>query len=170
MGTGVTPLYDGWQRINAHLVAGLPKLGQRELELKAGPDGWPIWALVAHLAGARVYWLCGVFGEPGAETTPFPDPQGGAGWGDRLDVPRDGDELLIAVESSWRIIEACLNRWTPDTLARTANRERGTEIQVHSRQSVLTRLVMHDSFHRGELSMVQGMHRVPCRAPWEPLV
>jgi len=33
-------------------------------------------ATVGHTAAARVYWLCGVLGEPGAETTPFTDPNG----------------------------------------------------------------------------------------------
>src|SRR5690348_16728804 len=96
----VAPIFEGWQRIHTHLTSRLPKLRPEDLRL-ASPDGWPIWAIVGHLAGARVYWLCGIFKEPGAETTPFPDPFG-AGWEDRLDVPRRSDELLFAVESSWR--------------------------------------------------------------------
>lgn len=97
---GVAPIYDGWERIQARLVSRLSTLLPEEALLRASPDGWPIWATVGHLAGARVYWLCGVFREPGAETTPFPDPLG-EGWEDQLDAPRTPEELLLAVESSW---------------------------------------------------------------------
>src|ERR1700730_3068658 len=96
----VAPIFEGWQRVQARLIDRLPMLSPEQLQLRASPDGWPIWALVSHIAGARVYWLCGVFGEPGAETTPFPDPLGEEGWEDRLDRPRRSDELVFALESS----------------------------------------------------------------------
>jgi hypothetical protein len=164
----VAPIFEGWHRVQARLVARLPLLTPEELQLRASPDGWPIWAMVSHIAGARVYWLCGVFGEPGAETTPFPDPLG-EGWEDRLDEPRRSEELVMALESSWRIVESCLDRWTVDMLGQTFTRERGGGIQHHSRQSVLTRLVMHDSFHCGEVSLVLGMHGLASADPWEPV-
>jgi DinB superfamily len=166
VGTGVAPLYEGWHRINAILMHRLPMLGPNELQLRAAADTWPIWALIAHVASARVYWLCGVFKQPGAETTPFPDPFG-EGWEDRPDIPRESEELLIAVDSSWRIVESCLGRWTPGSLVESVVRP-GTD-QVHTRQSVLTRLVMHDGFHCGEASLILGMHGLPSMDPWAPI-
>ena len=163
----VEALYEGWARTQAQLVNRLSKLGPAEVQLRASPDGWPIWAMVAHLSSARVYWLCGVFKEPGAATTPF-DPFGD-GWEDDLDVPRSPEELLLAVESTWRIVESCLERWSPDTLGVTFSRIRDGKLQHHSRHSVLTRLVMHDAFHSGETSIVLGMHGLPSMDPWEPL-
>ncbi len=56
-------MYEGWRRVQDRLVARLPQLSTEQLGLKASTDSWPIWAIVAHLAGTRVYWLCGVFGE-----------------------------------------------------------------------------------------------------------
>jgi uncharacterized damage-inducible protein DinB len=162
----VAPVFDGWQRIQARLVDRLPTFGPHELELKASPDGWPIWAIVSHIAGARVYWLCGVLGEPGAETTPFPDPLGD-GWEDHLDVPRQSDELMLAVESSWQIVESCLVRWTPEMLDEIFTRKRNGSIQEHTRQSVLTRLVMHDSFHCGEVSSILGTQGLKGMDPWD---
>jgi hypothetical protein len=150
------------------LIHRLPKLGPQELQLRASPDGWPIWAIVSHLAGARVYWLCAVFKEPGAETTPFQDPSGD-GWEDHLDVPRGSDELVFAVESSWKIVASCLDRWTPEMLSEVFTRERGGELQRHTRHSVLTRLVMHDAFHSGEVSSLLGAHGLASMDPWEPI-
>ena len=160
--------YEGWGRSQAQLVNRLAKLGPEQVKLQASTDGWPIWAMVGHIAVARVYWLCGVFQEPGAETTAFPDPMGD-GWEDELEVPRSPQELLFAVESSWRVVASCLERWTPDMLGVTFSRVRDGKLQHHSRHSVLTRLVMHDAFHCGEASIILGMHGLPSMDPWEPL-
>jgi DinB family protein len=113
--------YEGWSRVQAQPVARLPALGPEELQLRVSPDGWPVWAMLSHLAGTRVYWLCSVLGEPGIETTPFPDSSR-EGWEDHLDVPRQSDELLFALESSWRIVESCLERWTPEMLGEVFDR------------------------------------------------
>ena len=164
----VEAIFEGWHSAQARLVHRLPTLGSLELELKATPDGSPIWAIVSHLAAARVYWLCGVFKEPGAETSPFPDPNGD-GWEDHLDVPRRSDELMFAVESSWQIVESCLARWTPEMLGETFTRERAGELQRHTRSSVLTRLAMHDAFHCGEVSVLLGAHGLASVDPWEPI-
>jgi uncharacterized damage-inducible protein DinB len=163
----VAPIYEGLQRAQTRLVKRVPALAPQELRLEASA-GWPIWAIVSHVAGTRVYWLCGVFKERGAETTPFPDPFGD-GWEDRLDVPRSAEELLFALESSWRIVESCLARWTPDALGQVFTRERAGEVQQHTRASVLTRLVMHDAFHCGEISSLLGAHGLESMDPWEPI-
>jgi hypothetical protein len=165
---GIAPIYEGWPRVQAQLVARLPGLGPEDLQLRGSPDGWPVWAMLGHVAVARVYWLCVVLGEPGVESTPFSDPSG-EGWEDRLDVPRQSAELLVALESSWRIVESCLERWTPEMLGETFDRERRGTVEWHSRQSVLTRLVMHDAFHCGEASLVLGQHGVASLDPWAPL-
>ena len=124
---------------------------------------------MSHIAAARVYWLCGVFKEPGAETTPCTDPLGES-WEDRLDVPRGSSDLIFAVNSSWQIVESCLAHWTPGMLGETFTRERASEIQRHTRQSVLTRLVMHDAFHRGEVSSLLGTNGLASMDPWAPVV
>lgn len=162
----VAPIFEGWQKTQAHLINRLPKLGPPELSLRASPEGWPIWAIVSHLAGARVYWLCGVLKEPGTESTPFPDSSG-EGWEDHLDVPRGSDELMFAVESSWQVVESCLTRWTPEMLSEAFMREGAGGLQRHTRQSVLTRLVMHDAFHCGEVSSLLGAHGLASMDPWD---
>lgn len=164
----VAELYEGWPRIQARLVKRLPELGAETLALKSSPNGWPIWAILSHIAGARVYWLCEVFREPGRETTPFVD-MGDEGWEDRLDVPRGAEELLAAIESTWQIVLSCLERWTPEMLSQTFTRTYGDVVQQHTRQSVLTRLVMHDAFHAGEISLLLGMNGLPSLDPWEPI-
>jgi uncharacterized damage-inducible protein DinB len=153
----VAVFYDGWRFTNECLVKRIGELSPEQLELKPAPDLWPIWATTAHLAGARVYWLCAIVKEPGAERTPFGDPTGD-GWEDDLTHPRQPSELIFALESSWGIVEECLERWTPAMLQDEVRREREGKIQIHTRQSVLMRLLTHDGYHGGEISQTLGMN------------
>jgi uncharacterized damage-inducible protein DinB len=159
--------YDPWDVYNERIVEVVRDLTSEQLALKPGPDRWPIWATVGHTAGARVYWLCGVFAEPGAETTPFPEANG-FGWEDDLDHPRTASELVEALESSWRLIAGCLERWTPKLLFEDFPPQAGKKTQIHTRQAVLVRLFSHDSYHCGELSQTLGIHGLPQIDLWRP--
>src|SRR6266508_5054783 len=143
----VAVFYDGWRKHNARLVDAVRSLSDDQLRLRAAPDKWPIWAIAGHTAGARVYWLCGVLKENGAENTPFTDPLSGYGWEDDESAPRDAVELVGALDSSWRIVERCLERWTRSMLGDVFTREIAGKIQKHTRQSVLLRLLTHDAYH-----------------------
>jgi uncharacterized damage-inducible protein DinB len=159
-GGGLTPMYGMWRQYNARLVEKIRSLTDEQLKLRARPNYWPIWAIAAHTAGTRVYWLCGVFKESGAETTPFPDASG-FGWEDDESTPRGSDEVVTALESSWKIVERCLERWTPSMLGDEFTREIGGKTQIHTRQSVLMRMITHEAYHNGEISLILGMHDLP---------
>ena len=166
MAQPVSTLYPDWPQYDARLRAAVRSLGPEQLALRAGPDHDPVWALAAHVAGARAYWLCGVFGEPGAERTPFTEPETGAGWEDDPDHPRSADELEWALESTFAIVRDCLDRWTVDDLTRAADRTfRGVTV-THTRASVLNRLFSHDAFHAGEISQLLGLHALPTIDLW----
>jgi uncharacterized damage-inducible protein DinB len=152
---GVEAFYRGLHLENAALIAAIKDLTDVQLQLPIAPDV-PIWAAVSHLAGTRVFWLCHIFKEPGADTTPFGDPSG-AGWEDDLTHPRGADELVGALESTWRIVENALRTWTPDTLGHEAKRVGPTgEVRLHTRQSVLMRLITHEAYHCGEIALALG--------------
>jgi uncharacterized damage-inducible protein DinB len=164
----IRPFYRGWDLYNQAIVDVVTAMSAAQLALRPDPDRWPIWATVAHTAGARVYWLCGVFGEPGAETTPFPEVVSGEGWEDDPETPRNADELVEALTTSWAIIDGCLDRWTPETLDRAFQRPTARGRQRHTRQSVLMRLLAHDAYHCGELSQTLGIHGLPQIDLWPP--
>ena len=157
-----TLLYRDWPQYAERLRDGVAGLSAQQLALRAGPEHGTIWQLAAHVAGARAYWLCGVFGQPGAEGTPFTEPLTGFGWEDEPDHPRTGDELRWALDSSWAVVRDCLARWPIDSLGETATRlfDDGRS-QLHTRASVLNRLFSHDAFHAGEISQLLGLHGLP---------
>ena len=161
MSRSVAELYPDWPQHAARLRDGVRMLTDEQLGLRAGPGHAPIWALAAHVAGSRVYWLCGVLAEPGAERTPFPRPLTDDGWEDDEHHPRSGEELAGALDSTFDVVGSCLGRWTVEDLGRTAVRTyQGISVE-HSRASVLNRLFSHDAFHAGEISQLLGLHELP---------
>src|SRR6266542_475466 len=84
--------YDHWPQYNRRLTEVVGAMTDEQLAIRPAPERRPIWATVGHTAGARVYWLCAILGEPGAETMPF-DPTSDVGWEDDLDHPRGAQEL-----------------------------------------------------------------------------
>lgn len=165
--TTIRPTYDMWPQYNRRLREVVSALTDDQLAIRPAADGSPIWATVGHTAGVRVYWLCHVVGEPGAETTPFQDVAM-SGWEDDLDHPRGADELVSALDSTFRIIEGCLDRWTPDMLTDEIQRDYSGTTQVHTRSSVLQRLFSHEAYHCGELSQTLGIHGLPQIDLWRP--
>lgn len=164
----IRPFYADWAGYNRRVTQALHGLSAADLGLQApGSDHWPIWAIAGHMAGTRVYWLCEVLGEPGADETPFTDVAN-AGWEDDLSRPRSGAELESAFASTWRIVSRCLERWTPEMLGEAVARQRGAMRQIHTRQSILLRLIHHEASHVGEISLVLGAHgREPINL-WPP--
>ncbi|MDQ2940600.1 MAG: DinB family protein [Chloroflexota bacterium] len=162
----IRPFYDMWPQYNRRLREVIGAMSPEQLAIRPSPDLWPIWATVGHTAGGRVYWICDIIGEPGVETTPFPDV--GIGWEDDLDHPRSADELVGALDSTFRLVEGCLDRWTPDMLADQIHRDFNGMDQVHSRGSIVQRLFSHDAYHCGELSQTLGIGALPQIDLWRP--
>jgi uncharacterized damage-inducible protein DinB len=165
------PFYADWAGYNRRWIEGLRRLSNEDLALPVPAtrdyetDPWPIWAVAAHTVGPRVFWLCDVFGEPGAEDTPFPGDT--PGWEDDLSHPRTVDELVWAWESTWKVIEGCLDRWTVDTLDVSVRRvESGRPDEVHTRQSILLRMINHEAYHLGEINLVLGSNGREPINPW----
>ena len=163
----IRSFYDRWPQYNRRLTEIVGAMSAEHLAIRPAPDRDPIWATVGHTAGGRVYWLCTILGEPGAETTPFTDPTG-AGGEDDLDHPRSADELVMALDTTWAIVDACLDRWTPAMLDEAVERVYGDRRQVHSRSSIVQRLLTHEAYHCGELSQTLGIAGLPQIDLWRP--
>ena len=147
-----------WGRINANISEIVLQMTQDDLNLPVQPRGWPIWAVVAHTMGTRVYWLCGVLRQPGAELTPFDEETvtEGLGWEDHLDTPRSRDDLIQAIDSTWQVVAGWLQRWSPEMLKETYPREGHNGTQWHTNPSIFTRLLNHEGYEMGQVAMTLG--------------
>ena len=159
--------YSMWPQYNGRLREVIGDMTPEQLAIRPSPDLLPIWATVGHTAGMRVYWLCVVVGEPGAEATPFADVVHG-GWEDDLDQPRSADELVEALDSTFAIIDRCLDRWTTEMLGDEIRRDYAGSVTVHTRSSIVQRIFSHEAYHCGELSQLLGIHGLPQIDLWRP--
>jgi uncharacterized damage-inducible protein DinB len=164
----IRAFYDRWPQYDRRLTEVIVAMTDEQLAIRPSPSGSPIWATVGHTAAVRVYWLCGILGEPGAEATPWPDPMADAGWEDDLEHPRGASELAGALRTTWAIIDRLLDRWTPAMLGQEVERYFGEQRQRHSRASILQRLLTHEAYHCGELSQTLGIHGLPQIDLWRP--
>lgn len=155
-GGTIRPFYADWAGYNRRIMEGLSELSTEALAFRVPSSGhWPIWAIAGHMAGTRVFWLCDIFGEPGAESTPFAGDT--PGWEDDLTSPRSGVELANALATTWQIVEGCLSGWTAAMLGEEVRRdEDGRPPEIHTRQSILLRLINHEAYHLGEINLTLG--------------
>lgn len=164
----IRAFYDRWPQYNLRLTEVVAAMTDEQLAIRPSPERWPIWATVGHAACARAYWLCGVLEEPGAETTPWPDALAWDGWEDHLDHPRTATELVWALDSTWAVVDRVLDTWEPSMLPEEVERSFGDNVQLHSRSSILQRLLTHEAYHCGELSQTLGIAGLPQIDLWRP--
>jgi hypothetical protein len=138
-----------------------------QLALRPSRDRWPMWATVGHTACQRVFWLCDFAGESGAETSPFTDAAHNCPGDDDLDHVLDAEALVEALNSTFRIVENCLDRWTLEMLDEVIRREDFGRGWVHARGAVIQRVFAHDVYHCSELNETLGIAGLPQIDPWD---
>ena len=148
--------YSKWPDYNRRVRDVVAGLTEGQLALQPSPERWPLWATVGHAACQRVFWLCDFAGEPGAETTPFKNAGFDCPGDDDLEHALGADALAAALDSTFRIVEGCLDRWTLEMLDEVLQRPEWDDSWVHTRGSVLQRVFSHDVYHTAELNEALG--------------
>ena len=159
--------YSMWPQYNQRLREVIGAMSDDQVLMIPGPDRWPIWATVGHLACQRVFWLCDFAGMPGADNTPFTDAGFNCPGDDYLEPPMTVAELVDGLDTSFRIVESCLDLWTVDMLDDELTRAELGPDWVHTRAAVLQRVLTHDIYHCGELSQTLGIAGLPQVDPWD---
>ena len=155
-GVTVRPAYSTWPLYNQRLRDVIATMSDEQLAIRPSPERWPIWATVGHTACQRVFWLCDFAGEPGAETTPFTNAAYDCPGDDDLEHVLGADQLAHALDSSFRIVEGFLDRWSVDSLSEEIRRPEWDDSRVHTRGFVIQRVFAHDVSHCSELNETLG--------------
>ena len=74
--------------------------------------------------------------------------------------------LEMAMESTFAIVERCLDTWTIDSLAEVLRRPDWDDSWVHSRGSLIQRLYSHDVYHVSEVNQALGAAGLPLIDLW----
>jgi hypothetical protein len=160
-GPTIRPAYGAWPDYNRRLREAVAAMTEQHLAIRPSPARWPLWATVGHLACQRVFWLCDFGGEPGAETTPFTNAAYDCPGDDDLEHVLGADRLAAALDSTFRIVERCLDHWSLDMLAEEIRRPEWGEDWAHTRGWVIGRVFAHDVHHIAELNETLGTAGLP---------
>ncbi len=157
----VRPAFSLWPAYNRRLRDVVAAMSGEQLAIRPSPERWPLWATIGHLACQRVFWLCDFAGEPGAETTRFTNAGYDCPGDDDLEHVLDPSQLAEALDSTFRIVDRCLDRWTMSMLTEELRRPEWDATWVHSRGWVIQRVLTHDIHHCAELNETLGGHDLP---------
>jgi len=157
----IRPAFSSWPEYNRRIRDVVAAMSEVQLGMQPSPERWPLWATVGHAACQRVFWLCDFAGEPGAETTPFTDAGNTCPGDEDLEHVLGPDQLADALDSTFRIVEGCLDRWTLDMLDDVLTRPEWDESWVHTRGAVIQRVFSHDVYHCAELNESLGGAGLP---------
>ncbi|MBA2275898.1 MAG: DinB family protein [Chloroflexi bacterium] len=163
----IRPAYGKWPEYDRRLSDLVAELTAEQLAIRPSPQRWPMWATVGHLACQRVFWLCDFAGEPGAETTPFTNAAYDCPGDDDLENVLSAEQLVEALDSTFRIVESCLDRWTLGMLDEVLSRPEWDDTWVHTRGAVIQRVFAHDIYHSAELNETLGVAGLPQIDYWD---
>jgi hypothetical protein len=158
--------YPTWPALDRHLRDAVGRLTPEQLAERPGPDRWPLWASIGHLACQRVFWLCVVGGAPGHESTPFPDSGSDCPGDDDLEHVPSPSDLVAALGATFAIVEQCLDTWTLPSLAEVIRHPEWGDDWVHTRGEIVQRVLMHDAMHIAELNEAFSAAGLPLIDPW----
>jgi uncharacterized damage-inducible protein DinB len=163
----IRPAYQMWPQYQQRLRDAIATMTEEQLAIQPSPERWPLWATIGHLACQRVFWLCVFAGEPGVETTPFPNSAFDCPGDDDLEHVWSADRLIGALDSTFRIVDRCLDTWTLEMLDEEIRRPEWDASWVHTRGSVIQRVFSHDVWHTAEVNEALGNAGLPQIDLWD---
>lgn len=156
--------YRGWGRYQRQLVATLAPLSPEQLALPTAVHHWSIGLVAQHMVANRVWWFHGWMGAGSPELAPIMqwDP------GDHPAPPeQDATALVTALEATWEMIGAALERWTTADLADVFNpptflsAAEQRAFGASTREWMIWQVLEHEIHHGGELSVALGTYGLP---------
>lgn len=152
--TNLLLFYKGWDDYQALLIKAIAPLSSAQLGLRVAPHLRSIGENVAHIISGRVSNFHLVMGEGGAEMAPLET------WDVPGAPPRSAAELVGGLESTWKMIQTALVRWTPADLDDVFTEVEDEQTLSDTRQRLIWGILKHDLHHGGEISFTLGTHQV----------
>jgi len=169
-------LYEGWDSHQQALMRAVTPLGPEQLAWRPAPQQASVNELIAHIAGARLWWFYKMSAPGSAALARLIAPWAGetfnAGDSDELnrwlEANLQWEETLTTtpgesrtwLESSWQMIATTLTTWTVADLAQTYRHIKAGQIYAVTRQWTLWRVLSHDLHHGGQLALLLGLQGI----------
>jgi uncharacterized damage-inducible protein DinB len=169
--------YDGWAGQHGRLIDSIRPLTPEQMQLCAAPSQWAIWQLASNMAGGRLYWFCWMLREDDHgllpvmfsvdDTSPGAPSINWSGWEADEANPRTADELVDVLEGTWRVVEACLGRWSLEDLSKdVTNKDGWGQVRTITPAWVIQHLMLHEVGHGSEIALILRVHGLPTAMGW----
>jgi uncharacterized damage-inducible protein DinB len=156
----LSTFYTSWKSYQDRIKGAIAPLTADQLELRAAPHLRSIGENVLHIISCRAGWFTHFLGEDfGVDVKAYAD------WDDPGAPSRTSDEIVSALDHTWRCMAECLERWSSDDMKQTFPDDWNGK-QVHlSRAWVVYHVMEHDIHHGGELSFTFGIYEISADFP-----
>jgi len=153
--------YQGWETYQQSLVEMIVPLSPEQLALPVAPHHWSIGTVAQHIVANRVWWFQVWMGEGSPDLAPIAhwDPQ------DKEEqFTLEATELVVGLESTWKMIHDALAHWTPADLEHlfsppvSMSEEEQRTFGNLTRKWIIWHVLEHEIHHGGELSLALGTY------------
>ena len=158
--------YPRWPFYNRQLRDVVATLTDEQLAIQPSPGRWPLWATIGHLACQRVFGLCDVAGEPGAETTPFTNASYDCPGDDDLEHVLSASDLVAGTRFDVPHHRGSAGPWTPAMLGDTVRHREWGDDAAQTRGEVISRSFAHDVSHITEINETLSRAGLPMVDIW----
>ena len=159
-------VFDGWDGFQSSLVQAITPLTPAQLSWRPAATLNSVGELARHISFGRITWFSRM-DVPGSERLTAKISE----W----ETDRDGNqhiieaaipiadkpaELVMWLEDSWQMIARTLGQWSVADLSKSYQYTWNGTAYANSRQWTLWRVLTHDVYHGGQLSLMLGMQGI----------
>jgi uncharacterized damage-inducible protein DinB len=164
--TSLAAIFDGWDGFQTSLVHAIAPLTPAQLRWHPAGDLRTVGQLARHISLGRLTWFLRMDAPGSADlaaqiTSWQTDSDGNRHIAeDAIAITEDPAELVRWLESTWGMIAATLDQWQVADLSRTYRHTWNGTAYANSVQWTIWRILTHDVYHGGELSLMLGMQGI----------
>ena len=159
-------VFDGWQGFQESLVRAVTPLDAKQLGWRPSDSRYSVGELVRHIALGRIGWFARMSAPGSAELaahiSQWEEDRDGNNHVVETAVPMAGDavQLVHWLEKTWQMIAQTLDTWTVADLPVSYHHKWNGDVYANSRHWTLWRILTHDVYHGGQLSLILGMQGI----------
>ena len=159
-------IFDGWDGFQTSLVQAIAPLSAEQLAWKPAPNLFSIGELARHISLGRISWFMRMDAPGSAELVAQISDWEEDRDGNRhivesaLEITEQADKLVHWLQMTWQMIADTLDAWTVADLAKTYRHTWNGDTYANSRQWTIWRILTHDVYHGGQLSLMLGMQGI----------
>ena len=159
-------VFDGWGGFQASLIQAIGPLSADQLRWRPSANLHSVGELARHISMGRIEWFARMDAPGSADLIAQIEHWAQDSDGNRhiveseIPIAEQAAELVHWLTLSGQMLERTLQQWTVDDLARTYRHTWNGDIYAISRQWTIWRILTHDVYHGGQISLLLGMQGI----------